>query len=68
MLTIRIIKSVIYDKQNRERNLYTVSESTFLSNSPRFPKERCFLEGARTADVCPAGKSNLCMKMSEEHW
>ena len=50
---------MIYDKSNHEGNLYTVSESNFLSNAPRFPKEHCFLEGSQVAHVCPAGKRNL---------
>ena len=43
------------------------SESTFLSNAPRFAKERCFLEGPHASPVDHSSKSNMHMKMRMEH-
>jgi len=38
---------------------YGKSESFCLSNNPRLPKEHCFLEGFRTSEFFPSGKSNV---------
>jgi hypothetical protein len=35
------------------------SESTFIPNAPRFPKEHCLLEDSQALPVCPSGKSNV---------
>jgi len=42
------------------------SESIFLSNAPRLPKEP--LESSQISPVCPSGKSNMQMKVSMERW
>jgi hypothetical protein len=31
-------------------------ESAYLSNTPRFPKEHCFLEGFQASPLCPSCK------------
>jgi hypothetical protein len=35
------------------------SETTFMSNAPRFPKEHCLLEGCQGSPVYPSGKSDM---------
>jgi hypothetical protein len=44
------------------------SETIFLSNAPRFPKQPCFLESFQVSPLCPSGKNSRQMKMSTEHW
>jgi len=43
-----------------------LSESYFLSNVSRFPKENCFLEEYQASPVCASGNSK--MQMGMEHW
>jgi len=36
-----------------------ISESTYLYNSPRFPKERCFVKSFQALPVGPSGQSDM---------
>jgi len=48
-------------------SLLLKTEISFNSQSPRFPKEHCFLEGSEVPPVC-LGKSNVYMDMNMERW
>jgi len=49
--------------RNRGQSFQGKSESTFVSNSPRFPQEHCSLEGSQALPVCPS-KNNTGLFIS----
>jgi hypothetical protein len=46
-------------QQSKVVELLRTSDSAFLYNAARLPKERCFLEGSQASPVSPSGKRNM---------
>jgi hypothetical protein len=46
----------------------TKTESAFLANASRFPKERSYLEGSQSLPVRPSGKSSMYINVNMKYW